>query len=192
MNNGILSKILIFAAGAATGAAVAWKVTKTKCEKIAQEEIESVKKTYGDIVDAINNIPESYNMTREEFDEFMEPDTPSEEEKTEYRNIVKEYAEGGETSMDVGTKPYMITYDEFGDIDEYDTCTLTYYADGVLVDNWGSVIEDISNTVGDDFDNHFDEDEDEPDTVYVRNKRLKTDYEINRDVSAYADLKDQI
>ena len=35
--------VLVFAAGAAIGSAVTWKVVKTKYERFAQEEIESVK-----------------------------------------------------------------------------------------------------------------------------------------------------
>ena len=45
MNNA-LSKILIFAAGAAIGSAATWYFVKTKYERIANEEIESVKEAF--------------------------------------------------------------------------------------------------------------------------------------------------
>ena len=41
-----LSNIIIFAAGAAIGSAVTWKLLKTKYEQIAQEEIDSVKAVF--------------------------------------------------------------------------------------------------------------------------------------------------
>ena len=47
MSKSILSKVFIFAVGAAIGSAVTWKLVKTKYEKIANEEIESVKEIYG-------------------------------------------------------------------------------------------------------------------------------------------------
>ena len=45
MNN-TFKNVLIFAAGAFIGSAVTWKLVKTKYEKIAQEEIDSVKDFY--------------------------------------------------------------------------------------------------------------------------------------------------
>ena len=44
MNKGI--SVLIFAAGAAIGSLVTWKLTKTKYEAIANEEIKSVKEAW--------------------------------------------------------------------------------------------------------------------------------------------------
>ena len=42
-----LNNVLIFAVGAAIGSAVTWKLLKTKYERIAQEEIDSVKEVFG-------------------------------------------------------------------------------------------------------------------------------------------------
>ena len=44
--NDTLSKIIIFASGGAVGAAVCRKYFKAKYERIANEEIESVKETF--------------------------------------------------------------------------------------------------------------------------------------------------
>ena len=38
--------VFMFIAGAAAGAAVAWKLTKTKYEQIAEDEIDSVKEVF--------------------------------------------------------------------------------------------------------------------------------------------------
>lgn len=90
--------------------------------------------------------------------------------------------------MEIGTPPYVISYEEYGDMDEYETACLTYYEDGVVTDDWGDVIEDIPNTVGTEFSSHYGEDNDDPDIVYVRNDRLKTDYEICRDGRKFSEL----
>ena len=46
MNRTLLSNIAIFAAGAAIGSAVTWIFAKKKYERIADEEIESVKREF--------------------------------------------------------------------------------------------------------------------------------------------------
>ena len=63
MNNSILSKAFIFAVGAAIGSAVTWKLVKTKYEKIADEEIESVKEVY---------LKKAYNEVIADADEYSE------------------------------------------------------------------------------------------------------------------------
>ena len=44
--NSTLNKIVIFALGAAVGSLATWKFLKTKYERIAQEEIDSVKEVF--------------------------------------------------------------------------------------------------------------------------------------------------
>ena len=69
MNCGILNKILIFSVGAAIGSVITWKLVKTKYERIAQEEIDSVKdvysKNYGNDEEDIENIPDEQNPINE-------------------------------------------------------------------------------------------------------------------------------
>ena len=83
-------------------------------------------------------------------------------------------------------KPYVIPPEEFDDSDEYAKLSLTYYSDGVLADENDEIVDDINETVGADFANHFGEYED--DSVFVRNNRLKCDYEILRDNRSYSDV----
>ena len=66
---------------------------------------------------------------------------------------------------------------------------MNYYEDGVLADDWDEPIEDIDKVVGKDSLTHFGEYED--DSVYVRNDRLKCEYEILMRVGKFADkIKD--
>ena len=87
----------------------------------------------------------------------------------------------------MATKPYIIEPDDFGEEDGYETATLTYYADGVLEDDYYVVIdkEEVDDMVGLESFDHFGEYEN--DTVFVRNERLKTDFEIQRDLRKYSE-----
>lgn len=182
MSNGT-KFILTFVLGAAAGSAVTWKIVKTKYEQIAQEEINSVKEVFARRLDeCMGNgeaVEDEPKLTEEEI------------EKKEYADIVINYTEkkeekGGSATMNVGSIPYVITPEEFDELDEYDTSSLTYYEDGILTDEYDEIVEDIDDIIGIDSLQHFGEYED--DSVFVRNDRLKCDYEILLDHRRYRDL----
>ena len=83
-------------------------------------------------------------------------------------------------------KPYVIPPSEFGDDEDYRQISLTFYADNLLAQEDYTLIEDVENTVGFESLGHFGEDED--DSVYVRNDRLKCYYEILLDDKNYCDV----
>ena len=185
--------IFAFALGAAAGFVASWKYNETKYKKIADDEIESVKEMF--VADTTENTPDE-NSADEPKEEQYEQLTFDESERNEYEDIVKKQGyvdysktkkeeEGGDTMSD---EPYVISPDEFGELDDYETNSLTLYADGILADDGDDAIEDIEGTVGEDSLNHFGEYED--DSVFVRNDRLKTDYEILLDTRRYADVVD--
>lgn len=162
----------IFIFGAAIGAAAAWKLTKTKYEAIANEEIASVKKAY-----------------------HVSDDSTFKKDETTYSDIIKseKYTANSEPEPKKEIKyedyprPYIISPADFSENFEYDTVDITYFADGVLCDENNEPLEDIENTIGEDAVEHIGEFA--PDTAYVRNERLKCDYEILRDERNYADIK---
>lgn len=83
--------------------------------------------------------------------------------------------------------PYVISPRDFDETD-YATETLDYYeGDGVLVDAYGDVVEDVESMVGKDFAKHFGENEEDVDTVYVRNDEEEMDYEICRNFGCYGE-----
>lgn len=188
--NGTLSKIFIFAVGAAVGSAVTWKLLKTKYEQLAQEEIDSVIETF--------SRRQSEEITADTENEPDPEVTPKEtKEKPDIREYAAKLAERNYTNYaDVSTaqekeekdvnEPYVITPDEFGERDEYETASLTYYADGVLTDDMDDIIENVNDIVGEDSLKHFGEYED--DSVFVRNDDMKCDYEILLDSRRYADI----
>ena len=182
MNN-TATAIFAFIIGASIGSFVTWKLVKKKYEQIAQEEIDSVKEVFS-----------RRNIQNSNSEEKVEVDNNIENTLTDYKDAIKEngyfnYSEQNkekEGGIDMSRKPYIISPSEFDELDGYDAVSLTYYADGVLVDDIDDSIIDI-NIVGKDSLTHFGEYED--DSVFVRNEKLKTDYEILLDVRKYSDVK---
>lgn len=164
MNKNILSKIAIFAVGAAVGSVVTWKLVETKYRQIADEEIESVREVYA----------KAFGDSDDE--ETEEPD----EEETVENDAVEE-----EEDEDVPA-PYVIDYEEY-DENGYETETLYWFDDGVLTYSiTGEVIDDIDGIVGEDsIKQLIDSGED---YIYVRNDELEIDYEILRDRRNFSEV----
>jgi hypothetical protein len=198
MNNKITS-FMMFIFGAAVGSVVTWQYIKKKYERIAQEEIDSVKETFSKLeVKSKNNDSEKNNNVRTIVERAK--DKPSiveyaaklrKQGYTNYSNTdsLSEDSNVSEEEVDenmINYKPYVISPDEFGEFDDYETISLTYYADQVLADDDDELIEDIEETVGFESLNAFGEYED--DAVFVRNDRFKCDYEILLDQRKYSDV----
>ena len=71
-------------------------------------------------------------------------------------------------------------------MDDYETFSLSYYSDGVVADDNDDLVDDVDEVIGLESLKHFGEYED--DSVFVRNDRLKCDYEILLDQRRYSDL----
>lgn len=177
MNKAYVS--LSFVAGALIGAVTAVLLTKDYYEKKAEgradAEIESVKEM----------------MKRRE--ERLETITNEQVEKRAYEIIAERYEKPGfkekekkkEEETMAEERPYVIDPSEYGDLD-YKQVSLNYYDDGVLTYENDDVIDDVDSLVGKDSLSHFGEYE--ADTVYVRNDRLKIDFEILADTRRYEDI----
>lgn len=188
------TKMFIFAAGILTGSLCTWYGAKKYYEKIATDEINSMKEWLA------RRVEEQDEKTKEQPAELeTKPISPSVKPNLmEYASMVKnlgyvDYSSRKETSepekeeeeVDEMDRPYIIEPDEFGECD-YEEVSLTYYADGVLTDEQDNPIEDVDGMVGEDYVEHFGEYED--DSVFVRNERLQTDFEILADQRNYSDL----
>ena len=188
---------LTFIAGAAAGSAVAWYFVKTKYEKIAQEDFES-RRSADRILRAEEaqrkEVEESYENEQKQTVTEAAYDKPSIMEYakklqsagyTDYANAMNGFSGSKEDDM-VRKVPYVIAPDEFGELDDYEKITLTCYSDGELADDNDEIIEDVTETVGSDFEDHFGEYEE--DSVYVRNDMRECDYEILRDTRTYEEV----
>lgn len=85
-------------------------------------------------------------------------------------------------------KPYVITHDEYYECElDYEQTDLTYYEkDDTLVDSRDMPIPDEDNVVGSDNLTRFGHGSKDENIVYVRNDRMKVDFEISRSVGSYA------
>lgn len=181
------NKVLWFAAGVAVGAAATNHYFKTKYERLYQEDVESVKRAF--------SMPQQSEPVEGDTEDKVETEPDSDDAET-YNEIIS--AQGYQTvtgdpeEESIGKevkgvrRPYVISPVEFDTEDDYEVYTLTYYADGVLVDEQGNPIENVEDMVGRDSLNHFGEYED--DAVHVRNEAMQCDFEILRDLDRYSDV----
>lgn len=199
-----MKNFFTFVTGLVIGSVITYVVVKDKFEKIAQEEIDSVKEVFG-------------RRVEKEADKKVEKIAKKEVEKirkeyNEYDNLTKNYTSYSKTEVEEDKdeevfeddedkdgveldeierasdydKPYIIEPQEFGALDGYSLITLYHYSDNVLADDCDELVEDIDDVVGEDYASHFGEYENY--CVCVRNDRLKADYEICRELRKYSDV----
>lgn len=182
-----------FIIGAASGATVAWYLLKDKYETLAQEEIDSVKEVFARREQEMKDETVKRNVA-----EGIKDSDRTKPDLKEYAEQLKKngYTRYSDLSADDGgvsdkqTKPYVIPPEQFGDNEEHEQISLTYYADGVLADENDEVIEDVEDAVGIDSLNHFGEYDD--DSVFVRNDARKCDYEILLDQRTYSEVAEEM
>ena len=172
--------VVLFAVGAIVGSAATWLYLKSEYDRQLKEEVDSVKESFGRL------------YKKEEAPEEEKPYTPTKDDlatltKTIQTNGYRNYSDSEneeEEEIDMN-EPYVISPDEFDELD-YNTESLTYWADGVVTDDDGNIMEDYEDHIGKDALDHFGEYED--DSVFVRNDEEQTDYEILLDERKHRDV----
>jgi hypothetical protein len=83
--------------------------------------------------------------------------------------------------------PYIISEDDFmGNETGYEQATLTFYVKGgVLADEREDVIDDMTNTTGNDFPSRFGSGSDNENVVYIRNEKLQMEFEVLKSDRSY-------
>lgn len=182
-----------FIIGAASGATVAWYLLKDKYETLAQEEIDSVKEVFARREQEMKDETVKRNVAEGIKDsDRTKPDLKEYAEQLKKNGYTRysDLSADDEGVSDKQTKPYVIPPEQFGDDENYDQISLTYYAGGVLADENDEVIDDVEETVGIESLNHFGEYED--DSVFVRNDTRKCDYEILLDQRTYSEVAEEM
>lgn len=199
-----MEKVLIFVFGAAVGGAAAYIYTKKKYQKIADEEIESMREYYGER----NRKKEHADPPEEDRDILLfRKEKEPERVRTDYRTIAAEYMEANHpedvertwlenpypamvnsdhpTEDVIADDPYTITADQFvNEKRNYEKVTLLYFeGNGVLCDDTERMVEDIDASIGAENLDKFGEFEE--DVAYIRNERLGIDYEVLLQHSTY-------
>ena len=174
-----IKTLIAFAIGVACGFFTASHI----CNQKKDEEIQELRDFYKSKYE-----PEEACEEKPETEEVLEysnlkPDI------SEYSKIIKNknyttYSKTTEPAPENPFKdPYVIDAENFGQEYGYDTISVTYYKDGVLADFQDDEVEDLEATIGSDVVNQLEKSEE--DVIYVRNERLKVDYEVIRDERTY-------
>ena len=181
--------LIAFATGAIAGSVATWCFVKKKYERIAQEEIDSVKEVFAK--KEFDSGAKEMAKAGEEVVKGLNGGIRQAKEKpdlVQYAAMVQKYGGtvGEEKEAPMKEKfPYVIPPEEFGEFEDYERISLTYYADGVLADDNNEVVDDVEDIVGDALD-HFGEYED--DSVFVRCDERKCDYEILMDQRTFSEV----
>ena len=128
-------------------------------EEASEEEVEAVKQEYEELVDNLG-----YDTISDEtIEEVPEPET------SEVNHMI-------------------ISEEQFGQIEDYETITLLYLQDGVVVDDDYDRMsdEEIQWAIGDVDLKSFAKSDAE--SMYIRNNRIKVYYEIVKDDQTYAEV----
>jgi hypothetical protein len=174
-----MNKAILFVAGAVAGSLVTWKLVEAKYKQIAEEEIASVVEHYKNKEQLMHDL------------ELNEEKNITEETTTAYNNLVAdlEYVSDEATviveSNEEQFEPYVISPEEFGEKEGYDTKSWTYYADLVLADEDDDKVIEPESIIGDGL-NHFGDFED--DSVYIRNDNNECDYEILKSERTFSEI----
>ena len=177
--NDKLSSVIIFCGGVFIGGFLTWDFFKTKYEKIADEEIASVKETFEhreprpdknyEIEEALKGNNAYINII----------------DSNGYRNYsntsIETEKKGGTADMEL-KQPYVVTPEQYEDNVDYTKVSLTWYNDEVLEDDWGNVL-DPDDVIGSEALKTFGQYE--KDSVFVRDDDEQIDYEVLLDTRSY-------
>lgn len=183
---------VMFTIGVAIGATVAWVMVKKKYEQLAMEEIDSVKTVFSKrevSTTAEIDVREKADQAKEKPNVVEYAAKLHKEGYTNYSDIFNDEMKKGVDEMigfSESDRPYVIAPDIFGELDGYEKISLTYYSDQILADDSDEIVDNVEDVVGFDSLSHFGDYED--DSVFVRNDRLKCDYEILLDQRSYSDI----
>ena len=177
--NDKLSSVIIFCGGVFIGGFLTWDFFKTKYEKIADEEIASVKETF------------EHREPRADKNYKVEEALKGNDayiniiDSNNYRNYsnteIETEKKGGTADMEL-KQPYVITPEQYEDNVDYTKVSLTWYNDEVLEDDWGNVL-DPDDVIGSDALKTFGQYE--KDSVFVRDDDEQIDYEVLLDTRSY-------
>lgn len=194
-NKSILMGAIIFAGGLVVGGVSTYFGMKDKFEKAIHEETEELRAYYEQKNHTCKcKKTEATEDTEKKASEMKSSiDKNSLEKYTKLLNKTK-YDQNRKGSVetespaeeDTMEEIYTISPDDFIEMNGYDKVTLTYYSgDSTLTDEFEETVE-IEDTIGMDNLDYFGKYEDG--TLYVRNEKVSTDYEVIMDGRSFGDI----
>lgn len=197
-----LGTVIAFLAGTAIGGMAAWRVANERYAKISEEDILSVKEAFRNreqkLKDEIEELKSKLEVTECLEEEEKVPSTILSTNEHQDKGDINEYVRMVNRTKYAHTSvpqkedhsieaPYVISPEEFGEMDGYTQIGLTYFEDDdILSDENGVIIDDPEEIVGDAL-NHFGDYEE--DSVFVRSDPKRCDYEILKDLRSYAEFR---
>lgn len=184
MSKGFVA-FISFVAGAGVGVLATKNYFDKKYADIAKDEIESVKSVFSKRTEEKEaesvKEPNRFEMQKA----YCDKDDTRHDDMMDYLSAIDKTNYASKEPKTDDEKIYVISPEEFGELEDYDKISLTLYADNVLADDMNNVINP-EETVSLDALNRFGEYED--DAVFVRNDIRRCDYEILADTRSYTDL----
>lgn len=208
-----MNKAIIFGLGVVAGSVGTYFAVKKAIEARTDKEIESVVETFKERFDKMESILTDeqreelgiYSSSKEILkDEPIEIKHPKPiEKRNEIQNNYEQemrklgYSTGvdlsevtdnhAESITQIGSAPYVITEDEFGEFGN-DEETLIFYADGVLATEDDDPIDDVKELIGNCLNEFGEYDE----RLYVRNQEREIDYIILRSEKLWVDIAPEV
>ena len=197
-----LGTALAFLAGVAVGGVAAFTVLQKRYDDAVENDIFSIKEAFHKreqkLMNEIADLKENKRL-HEVADDTAETETPQtivasgeHQEKGDLNDYAKmvNRTQYSRTSVPQPPEheveaPYVISPEEFGEMDGYTQISLTYFDDGILSDENGVIIDEPEEIVGDALE-HFGEYEE--DSVFVRNDAKRCDYGILQDLRNFKDV----
>ena len=180
----LAATVTAYILGIGTGILIIREKMESKYRKIAQEEIDSVKKAFSESKKKENEAAHEKEAPPAVTQSPVE--TPRLDSSTLYEQVIADSRNRAAENPEP-EPPYIIEPEDFALDEDYSKVTYTYYADGVLVDDNREVVEPTDDIFKSDFTRHFGE-YDVGDCVYVRNDEIRCDYEIIQDEERYSDI----
>lgn len=184
-----MKSFLIFVSGIVVGAGASYLILKNKNEEEINEAYREARE-YRKNRDEVSKEDGLVNYSDESEEEN---ETVDEMEQIINDNRYSRVMDGSNKKTS-SLIPFVISPEEFGMDDDIEVDTLYYYKattdganlDDIIVDANNEEIEDVEELLGmsvSDIINHYGEYEE--DSVYIRNPKLNTDYEILREIAYY-------
>nr|DAN59175.1 MAG TPA: YtxH-like protein [Caudoviricetes sp.] len=198
--------VIGFLAGLVVGSVLTYHGLKNKVEAEIDEEVNKVKEFYKDQL-------EKQQAEYFEKEEYLKSKAAVAEDKGSIvskiinQKKIENYESGQDEENDIDSdeapagafevfrddiiaqdKPFVIEEDMVGEYISYDLISLIYFSDGVLTDDWEVPVENPDETVGKEYEGYFETGED---VVYVRNDKLKCEFEITRDLRTFEEVKEE-
>lgn len=177
-----MNKLLIFLGGAAVGGLTATIYFKRKIDSL-EEEYQKIA------TDAYNKYISDFNIevgySHGDKDIQIISDIPNKgyvsgidigNDEDKYTEIVKEYNNQEENETEDNIMPYIITPEEYGDDDDYDTKVLTAFTDKVVLDEYNCMVD--IGYFGDAINKKIYSKKNKDTSIFVRDENEKVDYEI--------------